>query len=336
MIELKYPENNSTVCLQTSMQKEFTQLGKEYLEGKMSVYSFRHQNPECTDISRPARVLFNWTLDDPMAVSVIEISEYEDFSEIFTSEITKNFYDGYNFEVGKTYYWRVRWHNEVSETFCFHTQNLLPRFMYCEGTINVRDVGGYMTEDGLRIKQGLVYRGAEIDMHVVPTSKGFYALKQVMKIKSEVDLRNEADGKVTESVLGKDVNYCFTPVGAYEYFAEESKRGHVKAVFDVFCEKENYPIYFHCLGGADRTGSIAFILEGLLGLDEESMLKDFEYTTISGYGVRSRNDENFSNMFEFFKKYGKTWKERMENYLVECGMTRESLQKIRDIMLEKP
>ena len=47
-------------------------------------------------------------------------------------------------------------------------------------------------------------------------------------------------------------------------------------------------MYFHCHGGSDRTGTLAFLLEGLLGVSESDLSKDFELTYYSG-SSRKRN-----------------------------------------------
>ena len=47
-------------------------------------------------------------------------------------------------------------------------------------------------------------------------------------------------------------------------------------------------IFFHCRIGADRTGTMAYILEGLLGVPEEERLQDYELTVFSGLINRHR------------------------------------------------
>ena len=80
MIELKYPQNNITVSLQTSVQKEFASCGRDYLTGKMSLENFRFQFSSWIDTSRPAKLSFCWESDYEY-LSTIEISENADFSD---------------------------------------------------------------------------------------------------------------------------------------------------------------------------------------------------------------------------------------------------------------
>ena len=46
-------------------------------------------------------------------------------------------------------------------------------------------------------------------------------------------------------------------------------------------------IYFHCKIGTDRTGTLAYFLEGLLGVSEEDRLQDYELSYF--YGVLNRH-----------------------------------------------
>ena len=48
-------------------------------------------------------------------------------------------------------------------------------------------------------------------------------------------------------------------------------------------------VYFHCAGGADRTGTLAFLIEALLGVSESDLSKDYELTSFDGSHDRYRN-----------------------------------------------
>ena len=69
------------------------------------------------------------------------------------------------------------------------------------------------------------------------------------------------------------------------------------------------PVYFHCIGGADRTGTLAFLIEALVGVSESDLSKDYELTSFDGVSghSRKRNDNEETN-----KDYIFTW---LINYL---------------------
>jgi len=48
------------------------------------------------------------------------------------------------------------------------------------------------------------------------------------------------------------------------------------------------PVYFHCTYGADRTGTVAYLLEALLGVPYENRAEDFELSTFWGMVPRNR------------------------------------------------
>ena len=109
-----------------------------------------------------------------------------------------------------------------------------------------------------------------------------------------------------------------------------------KKVFRVFLDERNYPLDFHCIGGADRTGAVAFILNALLGVSDEELDKDWEFT------VFIYNDQNFGHKPRFdklrkvFDAYpGTNTREKVEAYVKALGFTDADIAKFRDIMLEK-
>ena len=110
--------------------------------------------------------------------------------------------------------------------------------------------------------------------------------------------------------------------------------------FRVFCRPENYPIYFHCIGGADRTGSLAYVLNGVLGVDRHELETDWEstfYPRIPDANPDPKfwcRESHFNNGFSKYGKEGDSWNRRIELYLLDCGVTKEEIKAFRGIMLE--
>ena len=108
--------------------------------------------------------------------------------------------------------------------------------------------------------------------------------------------------------------------------------------FRVFCDPKNYPIYFHCIAGADRTGSLAVVLEAVLGVPEKEIEMDYERT----FYPRMKNYtgsvwKSYQTLKEGIMKYGKegdSFQKCAELYLKDCGITQEEIEKFRSIMLE--
>ena len=113
-------------------------------------------------------------------------------------------------------------------------------------------------------------------------------LFDVLGIRTELDLRGGGKPAIERTGL-RWVNY---PVSAYCWsddgiFTPEQMANYAR-IFELLADAEAYPIYFHCQGGGDRTGTLAFILGAALGVPEEDLLTDYELSTLSLSGERTR------------------------------------------------
>ena len=101
-----------------------------------------------------------------------------------------------------------------------------------------------------------------------------------------------------------------------------------------FTKAENYPIIFHCNGGADRTGSLAFILGALQGVSEADLIKDYEFTSkrlVNGYTEGSFRD--FPGFLKAFHALdGDTPYEKARNFCLSAGLTNEEIDCIIQYM----
>jgi len=93
-----------------------------------------------------------------------------------------------------------------------------------------------------------LYRGGQ------PTSNGFEFLKQ-RGIKTVINLRLE-DNSEAEMVQALGMNYVQIPVDEVRPWSTIPPAAVAK-YFEVINNPANYPIFFHCKRGADRTGTFA-------------------------------------------------------------------------------
>lgn len=206
-----------------------------------------------------------------------------------------------------------------------------------EGMRNVRDIGGW---NGLRT--GRAYRGTEPDGHRkdgVPvhgleiTSNGLETIRSVMRIKTDLDLRGAGECPHPDvSSLG--VALVRAPVRAYNDF--DATKDKWAVALRLFADARNYPIYFHCWGGADRTGQLAFLLEGLCGVSECDLCIDYELTTFGGYPrLRSRGFIDLLNRIK--SRPGTELKDRFADFVErELGLSKREIAAIRsNLMAEK-
>jgi protein tyrosine/serine phosphatase len=93
-----------------------------------------------------------------------------------------------------------------------------------------------------------LYRGGQ------PTPAGFQFLKE-KGIKTIINLRSE-DNHESELVQALGMNYVHIPVDEVWPWSQLPPDAIAK-YFELVNNPANYPIFFHCLRGADRTGTFA-------------------------------------------------------------------------------
>ena len=186
---------------------------------------------------------------------------------------------------GTVYYWQVEAvftdRTEVSKVFSFRTA-YTRRAISLTNVSNTRDIGGIALENGGRIKQGMVYRGANLDSI---TAEAKEIQKELYGIKTDLDFRASGEAVYSDSPLGTDVQYINISAPMYTSGLENPANWFaVRDIFKVFADESNYPIYMHCAIGRDRTGTFAMLLEGLLGATKEELYKDYEISYLSFAG----------------------------------------------------
>ena len=290
-----------------------------------------------SDKFAPSEIRFKWESDSSSQNSCeLLISEYSDFSK---TEV----YATSNFELnisglkgGTTYYWKVRNNIEESETFCFTTA-ASPRTVNIDGVSNTRDMGGWKTLDGAVLKQGIVYRTATLDKI---TEEGIDYCVNVLGIKTELDLRKSDEGNSGESMLGPSVNYIQISgpyyVGEGSIYSEENFEV-TRKILEVFADKDNYPILFHCTVGRDRTGTIAFLLEALCNMSKDNIYREYDLSLFSANGDHApsvMHKNFFTPMFRKLEVYGDgTLSENARQYMLDIGLTEAQINAIKNNLL---
>lgn len=308
--------------------------------------------PRKTDLTRPAPVKFVW--EGGTEKSVLEISGSADFKKLvrqvegkgrklkngrmrFRAKIV-------NLECGRKYFWRAADGKKFSEIRTFTTADEQPRWISVPKVTNVRDLGGWKTASGKRIRQGMIFRGGQFNPPwtnqpggSAVTEAGREILLKELKIHTELDLRGGKD----EGALPGIPRYELIPLQAYATWQGQGifsveQRKQVKKIFDLFADPSVYPLYFHCQGGGDRTGTLAFLLETMLGVSEADCLNDYELSNLSVSGERSRFSEVWIKFMEKLETVvpGRSRQEQVCGFLRECGVADDLQEKIRSILLE--
>lgn len=295
----------------------------------------------------PKPVTFSWKGSDGEKGYKFYISENADFTDSAVYETSLSAVTVDNLFSATTYYCRVEdlSNGKKGKTFSFDTKRE-PRTVRIDGVSNTRDTGGYFA-DGKEVKQGLVYRGANLDGISANGKKQFASLG----IKTVIDLREASGRKQTLS----GVNYIDLPEngGACYVYGDKGLlikeyREALAQTVKAFANEENYPIYFHCQIGRDRTGTLAFVLNGLLGVDYDELVKDYELSFFSSSALLDYKEDlgknlqsAIDNLYNYFLKVSTnkgadepTLKDGIEKFLIEIGVTQEEIANIKRIMLK--
>lgn len=199
-------------------------------------------------------------------------------------------------------------------------------------TWNVRDLGGWAC-DGGTVKYGKLFRGGYV------TSADRAVLVEQLGIQHELDLRGANEGGLTASPLGDDVRYtCAAAYAWYSLTPADAWKANLRCVFDAVTHNE--PVYFHCAAGADRTGTLACVLEGLLGMSQSDIDKDYELTTFysgsdTDANARRRNEAEWSGLISALNgKSGSTFRDKCVTFAAELGFTADEINAFRAAMID--
>ena len=258
-----------------------------------------------------------------------------------------------NLELDSRFDWSVRLAGTLeSASGSFRTAAQAPRLLRAGGVGNFRDLGGWVTTDGRRVRQNRIFRSAGLRSSSKSsgglfasrvrlgerrvTDAGLDTLRNDFKIRTDLELRTPQEtAGMDASLLGATVNWQCVSFAAYD-FIDNAVRGRepFAKVFRLFTKEENYPILFHCSGGRDRTGTLSFLLNGLLGVSEDDLCRDWEATVFSDMG-RTFTSARILRLLDYLKGFpGETLQSRIEAYVRSCGISDAEIGAFRSLMLQ--
>ena len=173
---------------------------------------------------------------------------------------------------------------------------------------NLRDIGGYLTRDGHRVRTGIVYRSSALHQLAGGDAAAFARLG----IRTVYDLRSDPERQAQAGQLPKGTNYVVADViggavrGGFAQLTEmltnpalarellgdgrgismwtdlyrdfvrlDSARDAYRRLFTGIAGEVNRPALYHCSTGKDRTGWATAALLLLLDVPYELVMKDF-------------------------------------------------------------
>ena len=203
------------------------------------------------------------------------------------------------------------------------------RMLAVGGMANVRDFGGWKTSFGTEIVYGRLYRGNRPD---VITAAGKNDFVKNERITADLDLRGKDLGS---SPFGPEVRYYCTNNRRYKS-ALTSQTSILVRDLDIIADElsRGGNLFLHCNHGANRAGTLSFLIGGILGMSEVNLSKDYELSAFA-YSFISRS-KTYGEMLPVIRSHGEPGDDLAQcfyNYARHIGTSEKTLDTIRCIML---
>ena len=296
----------------------------------------------------PVTVTFNYNVPSGKTVSKYSIvfGQNADLSDGYQVDgDTNKSISFYNAFLGRNYYKLIAnftsGDNEESGIHYFDVDMTSPRNIKIDGMTNCRDMGGRFLEDGGRIKQGLVYRtSGENFLNSKPndniTSAGKTEMLEHLKVKTEINVSNNDSNVVNlgNGVTLKNLYMDYDSSGTNSSHHLSRNTESLKNFFETLADSNNYPVFFHCRIGTDRTGMCAIFLNGLLGVPLNQIYQDYLFSNFGNIdgkryiGTQAGQDNIQNYMSEINSLSGTTFKNKIYNFLLSIGLSRTTLDTV--------
>lgn len=241
-----------------------------------------------------------------------------------------------------------------------------------EGASNFRDLGGYETEDGRRVRWRKVFRSGALDR----LTEADLAALQAIGLRTICDLRHEDEQTLYPTRLPREAAPTIhsLPIrprvrGGYReriesgdddagtlalHYMTEAYRCYVrdhaeayKGLMHRLADEANHPLVFHCAAGKDRTGFGAALILMTLGVPEDAIYEDYlatnTYWTESGVRIQTDLPEAVRDVLRaandaYLRASIDTLHEvheLLDAYLEgPLAMTPEDVKRLRELLLE--
>ena len=235
------------------------------------------------------------------------------------------------------------------------------------GAMNFRDLGGYHTTDGRRTRSGRVFRSNSLQEL---TPEDLDILRRNLRVVTVLDLRSPKEiardgvGPFVDEALryvnipflherkdsGKPGRISEGLVNRYLSYLEVAGDNAVRAL-ETIADEEALPLVFHCSAGKDRTGVLAALVLGCLGVDPETVVADYAakqhardeivaflrrrptYTDI----VDEMHPDSFGSEPETMRQFLRALDERhggAREWALGAGLDAVALRRLEELLLE--
>lgn len=251
----------------------------------------------------------------------------------------------YNLIPGRRYQLSPLENGRLTDPLTIQTLGQL-RLIRTESIDNVRDLGGWPTGNGHHVKYGCLYRGTELNTMLSPNYTALHSphqlsvndrniLRHELGIGAELDLRGNGEIPSTGSPLGEDIVYKQCNI-SYTNIDTSDNRLALLQCFQFLLNqlRAQHGIYIHCVWGADRTGMLCLFIEGLLGMKQSDLDKEYELTSFTGNSRFRTNNYYQSALNIVLSRPGNTLQQKFRSWWLECGATEPELDEFVLLLTE--
>jgi protein-tyrosine phosphatase len=186
------------------------------------------------------------------------------------------------------------------------------RALALEGVFNFRDLGGWPTDDGHTVRWRRIFRADGLGR----LTPGDLEALAPIGLRTVIDLRtaNELDTRGRFPIDAHPVDYHHLPVIDRTWDRDEARRENLPATeflhrayreilaegapryaaaLTVLAGDEALPAVFHCAAGKDRTGLMAALVLGAVGVARDAIVEDYALTqeTIDRFVARAAAED---------------------------------------------
>ena len=334
--------------IHTAQQKEYLSYDGEYVSIPEANY------PDGTKhLSDPNPVNLAWDFTVPSGKTLsrydIVVGKEADLKDGYAIKgTTEKSLDIYNSYLGDNYFKVVANYSDgttdSSKIMKYKVDNVYPRNLKIDGMTNCRDMGGGRElVDGGYIKQGLIYRTSSTSSWAygrgaVPdtiTNDGKEVLFNQLGCVTEVNVNNS--GSSVQGIKNYVEAYMWYDSGKHHLYRNAEP---IKTVFHALANPDNYPLFYHCRIGTDRTGLCAILISGLLGVPENLIYQDYLFSNFGNiqekrYIGEKAGRDNILNYINDLKAFpGEKFHNKVYNYLLSIGIPASELNSVIDILTE--
>lgn len=235
-----------------------------------------------------------------------------------------------------------------------------------EKAYNVRDLGGYATENDNITAFRTFLRGDNLT-NLTEADKQYLINYGVTSV---IDLRSEEEANYKPNPFHNHETISYINVSLFpfvreevesmdavkEFFAQENalaimynemlarKKAAIKTIFEFIADNEGC-ILFHCAQGKDRTGVLALLLLGLASVSRSDIIANYVVTEIYNEDnpdkrifnlpietpevLLNSKPENIAQTYDYLiDNYG-----NFEKYLLATGLDKEVINKVKERLL---